>query len=67
MLEVGGELDLGEEPLGPEHGGELGPHDFERDPAVVAEVVREVDGGHSSGPDLALDPYRSAETRSEGG
>ena len=31
VLEVGGELDLGEEPLGADHGGELGPQDLERD------------------------------------
>ncbi len=56
MLEIGGELDLGEEPFCPDDGGQLGPHELEGDPAVVAEVVREVDRGHSSGPDLALDP-----------
>jgi hypothetical protein len=29
--------DLGEEALGPDHGGELGPHELEGDLAVVAE------------------------------
>ena len=55
MLEVGGELDLGQEPLGADHGGELGPEHLERDPAVVAEVLGEVDGGHAAGADLAVE------------
>ena len=55
MLEVGGELDLGQEPLGADDGGELGPKHLERDPAVVAEVLGEVDGGHAAGADLPLE------------
>ena len=55
MLQVGGELDLGQEPLGAEHGAELGVQHLDRDLAVVLEVVREVDGGHAAGADLALE------------
>ena len=56
VLEVRGELDLGEEPLGADHGGELGPQDLERDPPVVSEVCREIDHGHAAGADLAVEP-----------
>ena len=38
MLQIGGELDLGEEPLGAEHRGELGVQHLERDVAVVPQV-----------------------------
>ena len=56
VLEVGGELDLGQEPLGADDGRELGAEQLERDPPVVAEVLGQVDGGHAAGADLALDP-----------
>ena len=55
MLEVGGGLDLDQEPLGPDHGGELGPQDLEGDLAIVLEVLGEIDGGHAAGTQLALD------------
>ena len=55
MLEVGGGLDLGQEPLGADHGGELGAQHLERDLAVVPEVLGEVDGGHAARAELALD------------
>ena len=44
-----------EEPLGAEHGGELGPEHLERDLAVVLEVLGEVDGRHAALAELALD------------
>ena len=55
MLEVGRDLDLGEEPLDAEHGAEVGFQNLERDVAVVAQVAREVDGGHAARADLTLD------------
>ena len=55
MLEVGGELDLGQEPLGADHGGELGAQHLERDPAVVPDVLGQVDGRHAAGADLAVE------------
>ena len=55
MLQRGGGLDLHHEPLGAEHGGELGLQDLERDLAVVLEVLGEVDGGHAALAELALD------------
>ena len=56
MLQVGGDLDLGQEPLGADHGGELGAQHLEGDPPVVPEVLGQVDGGHAAGAELALDP-----------
>ena len=55
MLQVGRGLDLGQEPLGADHGGELGAEHLERDLAVVAEVLGQVDGGHAAGAELALE------------
>ena len=55
VLEVGGELDLGQEPLGADHGGELGTQHLERDLAVVPQVLGEVHRRHAAGADLALD------------
>ena len=55
VLEVGGELDLGQEPLGADHGGELGPKHLERHPPVVADVLGQVDGRHAAGADLAVE------------
>ena len=56
MLEIGGELDLGEEPLGADHGGQLGAQQLERDLAVVLQVLGQVHRRHPAGADLALDP-----------
>jgi hypothetical protein len=55
MLQPGGEMDLALETFGAESGGELGEEDLERDGTVVAEVVSEIDDGHSAAPELALD------------
>src|SRR4051794_4176190 len=55
MVEPGGDLDLGEEPLDTEHGAELGAQDLERDLAVVLEVGGEEDGRHAAGAELAFD------------
>ena len=55
VVEPGGDLDLGEEPLGAEDGAELGAQDLERDFAIVLEVGGEVDRGHAAGAELALD------------
>jgi hypothetical protein len=55
MLEPGGELDLALEPLGAEGGGELGEEDLEGDRAVVAEILGQVDDGHATAAELALE------------
>ena len=66
MLQVGGDPDLGEEALGAEHGGELGPQDLEGDLAVVLAVVGEVDGGHAAAAELAFDGVAVAEGVAQG-
>ena len=43
------------QPPGGEDRVEFGAQDLERDFSVVAHVVREVDGGHGAGAELALD------------
>ena len=44
-----------QEPLGAEHGGELGLQHLDRDLAVVPEVLGEVDRRHAARAELALD------------
>src|SRR5215204_7104655 len=51
MIEPRRDLDLGEEPLG----AELGAEDLERDLAIQLAVAGEVDDGHPTGAELALD------------
>ena len=67
MLEVGGGPDLGEEPLGPDHRGELGPEHLERHLAVMPEVYREIDDRHPAVTDLALDAIAVAQGLGNGG
>ena len=67
MLQVGGDLDLGEEPLGAEHGGELGLEDLDGDLAVVLEVVGEIDRRHAALAELALDAVAVGQGGLEGG
>src|SRR5690349_8634850 len=55
MLEIGGGLDLGEEPLAAERRGKLGLEHFEGDFPVVAKVARQVHGGHAAVSELAID------------
>ena len=59
-------LDLREEPLGADDGGELGAEHLDGDLAVVAEVLGEVDGGHAALAQLALDPVAVGQGRAEG-
>ena len=63
MLEVGGGLDLGEEAVGTDHGGQLWLQDLERDLALVAEIVRKEDGRHPALADLAVDLVATVERR----
>ena len=67
MLQVGGGLDLGEEALGADDGGELGPQHLDRDLAVVLEVVGEVDRGHAALAQLALKAVAVGEGGGEAG
>ena len=65
MPEARGRLDLAQEALGAERGGELGAQDLDRDLAVVPEVLGEVDRGHAARAELALDPVAVGERRVE--
>ena len=65
MLQVRCRLDLGEEPLGAERGGEILMQDFDGDAALVFEIAREVDGGHPALPELPLDAVAVGERISE--
>jgi hypothetical protein len=60
MLEVGRDLDLGQEPLHAEHCAEFGLEDLQRDAPVVSDVARETDRRHAAGADLALDLVTAA-------
>jgi hypothetical protein len=55
MLEVGGDLDFLEETLGAERRRELGLEDFDRDFAIMFDIVREIDGGHTARAELSLE------------
>ena len=55
MLQVSGDLDLLEEPLGAQHGGEFGPQHLHRHLAVVFQVFGKVDRGHAARAKLFLD------------
>src|SRR2546428_14123420 len=65
MLQIGRDLDLGEEPLGAEHRGQLGLEDLDRDLAVVFQVLREIPRGHPASPELALDAVAVGEDGGE--
>ena len=67
VLEVGGDLDLAEEALAAEHGGELGVEDLDGDLAAVLEVLGEVDGGHAALAQLAQDAIAVGDGRGEAG
>ncbi len=67
MLEVGGDLDLGQEAVPAQHGGELGVQHLDGDLAAVPEVLGEIDGGHATLAQLALEAVPVGESRSEPG
>ena len=48
--------DLAHEAFGPDHGGKFRLEDLDGHLAAVPEVLRQVDGGHPAGAELALDP-----------
>ena len=55
MLEIRGDMNLLEEPLRTERLCELRLEDLQGDVAFVLEVSREIDGGHSTVAQRALD------------
>ncbi len=67
VLQGGDRLDLAEEPLGADHGGQLGAEHLDGDPAVVPEVLGEVDGGHAALAELPLDAVAVGEDALQAG
>ena len=55
VLQSGDGANLSDEPVGADHGGELGPQDFDGDPASVFQVLGEIHGGHAALAQLPLD------------
>ena len=62
MLQVGRGPDLGEEPRGADHRGELGAQHLEGDRRLELEVLGQVDGGHATRTDFALDPVAAGKS-----
>ena len=63
MIELRGDLDLGEKALAAEDGAEFGAEDLERHLAIELAVAGEVDDGHSAGAKLSLDDVAVIEGR----
>jgi hypothetical protein len=55
VLKARRELDLPEEPLGPERVGQVRVEDFERDRPVMPEIVSQVHRSHPAPAELTLD------------
>src|SRR5262249_47578432 len=55
VLQVGRQLDLSQEPLGADDGGQLRPEHFHGDPPSVSDVLSEVDRRHAAGAELPLE------------
>ena len=63
VLELCGEADLSEEPLGAEDSRKLGAQHLERDRAVVLHVPGQIDRRHPAAPELTLDRVTTREGR----
>jgi hypothetical protein len=62
MGEPSGELDLAEEAVGTEDGGQLGTEDLETDGTMVFEVGGQIDRGHAAAAEFPLDPVAVRES-----
>lgn len=63
MIEARRDLDLAEKAFGADGRGELGAQNLDRDLALVAYVLGEINGGHAA----AADPLRDRILIGEGG
>jgi hypothetical protein len=61
MLQVRGELDLGQEPFGSNDHREFGPEHLHGNPTVVLQVLGEIHRGHTALTQLSLDPVAVGE------
>ena len=55
MLQPRRDLDLVEEAVAAEGGRQLGPEHLDRHPAMVPDILGQVDGGHSAAAELAFE------------
>jgi hypothetical protein len=53
MVERRGDPDLADEPVGAEHGAQLGPEHLDGDLPAMAQVVGQINGRHASVPQLS--------------
>ena len=65
MLELRRGPDLLHEPLGANHGSQLGVQHLQCDHAAVLYVLGEIDGGHAAFAEAALDAVAIGEVRGE--
>src|SRR5690242_5438741 len=61
MGEPGGDLDLAQEPIGPQARGQVWAEYLESDRPAVFQVLRQIDGRHAPAADLAFDPIALCE------
>ena len=61
MLQPCRRLDLRQEPFAADRGGQFMVHDLDRHLTIVFQVLSEVDRGHATGTELALDPVAVSE------
>ena len=60
MLQTRGRTNLGAKALAAQRRAEIGVQHFDRDIAIVFDVVREVHGGHAAGAELAIEAVAAA-------
>ena len=65
VLQLGRGANLAQKAFDAERFTEVGVQHFDGDVALVLEIVREVDGGHTSGTELALDAIAVGKRRRE--
>ncbi len=67
MRESGGHLDLAQESLGADLGGDLRAEHLHRDLAIVAHVVRKEDDGHPAFAELTVERVAAGQGGGEAG
>jgi len=65
MTQLRGELVLAQKALGAECLREIGLEHFDRDIAIVLDVVREIHGGHAAGAEFAFNAIAVGQRRRE--
>jgi hypothetical protein len=65
MAQLGGDLDLALEAVGPDLHRQVRVQDLDRHRPAVLQVLREVDGRHPATAQLPVDPVAAGERRPE--